>query len=616
MGKAPGNVKRKGKAGEAATYISRTKAVKKLQVSLSQFRQLCILKGIYPREPQSRKKAQQGNTQVKTLYYKKDIRFLLHEPILWKIRAYKAYLKKLKKALDKSDKLKVKRLQDTKPIYTLDHIIKERYPTFIDAVADLEDPLCMCFMYSHFPKSIRQHYNIVGLAHRLTVEFMNYVIHTKALRKVFVSIKGYYYQAEILGQTVTWLVAHPFGFDMPEDVDFNVMVIFTELYSTLLGFINFRLYNLADLHYPPRLKESQSYDSTGLDKGEVHLDRLSALNGDLLTVKPTVVEEPEEETDQFTFSDEPADIEAARKEQDSVVRLQKLFSGLKFFLGRECPRESLSFVIRCCGGCVSWDQSVYINSTYKESDETITHQITDRPQSNNQYLSRYYIQPQWVYDSINARRLLPVDSYFPGAVLPPHLSPFEGKPGGYKPPEELALDKFKDGEKLSSKPDQPTAEEKALSQLNNNTVTSKAKSSPGEVNKQNKPGKNKKGKNNKDKPQRIKGTKVPIMEEKRLEEYWATESKKPDETLTKEEVLAKMKVNPGKLQTKVTGKAEDRNYREMQEMMIKKKYKRMYTKMMQKRLQEKLELSKMRGRRKRIDAKNKIKKHVTELTTQ
>lgn len=614
MGKAPGNVKRKGKAGEAATYISRTRAVKKLQVSLSQFRQLCILKGIYPREPQSRKKAQHGNTQVKTLYYKKDIRFLLHEPILWKIRAYKAYLKKLKKALDKSDKLKVKRLQDTKPIYTLDHIIKERYPTFIDAVGDLEDPLCMCFMYSAFPKNIRQHYNIVGLTHKLTVEFMNYVIHTKALRKVFVSIKGYYYQAEILGQTITWLVAHPFGFDMPEDVDFNVMVIFTELYSTLLGFINFRLYNLAGLHYPPRLKESQNYESTGLDKGEIHLDRLTALNGDLLTIKSTEVVEPEEETDQFNFSDEPADIEAARKEQDSVVRLQKLYSGIKFFLGRECPRESLAFVIRSCGGEVSWDQSVYINSTYKENDETITHQITDRPQTKNQYLSRYYIQPQWVYDSINARRLLPVEMYFPGAVLPPHLSPFEGKLGGYKPPEELALDKFRDGERLSNKLDPTTAEEKALSQLNKNTVSlsNKPKSGAVEENKNSKPAK--KGKGNK--PQRIKGTKVPVMEEKRLEEYWRTESKKPDETLTKEEQLSKMKVNPGKLQSKVTGKAEEKHYREMQEMMIKKKYKRMYTKMMQKRLQEKLEISKMRGRRKRIDAKNKIKKHLTgsELT--
>lgn len=43
---------------------------------------------------------------------------------------------------------------------------------------------------------------------------------------------------------------------------------------------------------------------------------------------------------------------------------------------------------RCFGGEVSWDKSVCIGSTYEVTDETITHQIVDRPDINKQYINR------------------------------------------------------------------------------------------------------------------------------------------------------------------------------------------------------------------------------------
>jgi hypothetical protein len=43
-----GKLKKKGQEGAAKTYITRNQALKLLQLSLPDFRRLCILKGVYP----------------------------------------------------------------------------------------------------------------------------------------------------------------------------------------------------------------------------------------------------------------------------------------------------------------------------------------------------------------------------------------------------------------------------------------------------------------------------------------------------------------------------------------------------------------------------------------
>ena len=139
-----------------------------------------------------------SNLQVSTLYYEKDIRFLLHEPIVNKFRDFKVFLRKLKKAQEKKNWDTVERLRENKPRYNLDTIVKERYPTFIDAVRDLEDCLCLSFLYSTFPKTQKTPVEMVSLCKRLTTEFLHYVIEARALRKVFCSIKGYYFQVKLI----------------------------------------------------------------------------------------------------------------------------------------------------------------------------------------------------------------------------------------------------------------------------------------------------------------------------------------------------------------------------------------------------------------------------------
>ncbi|XP_059533016.1 pescadillo homolog [Myotis daubentonii] len=443
--------KKKYERGSATNYITRNKARKKLQLSLPDFRRLCILKGIYPHEPKHKKKVNKGSTAARTFYLIKDIKFLLHEPIVNKFREYKVFVRRLRKAYGKSEWNTVERLKDNKPNYKLDHIVKERYPTFIDALRDLDDALSMCFLFSTFPRTGKCHVQTIQLCRRLTVEFLHYVIAARALRKVFLSIKGIYYQAEVLGQPIVWITPYAFSHDHPTDVDYRVMATFTEFYTTLLGFVNFRLYQSLNLHYPPKL-EGQAHaevkareDSYALDS-ESSMEKLAALSASLARV--VVPAEEEAELDEF-----PADGETAAQEEERRQELQaqeqqkKLFEGLRFFLNREVPREALAFIVRSFGGDVSWDKSLCIGATYDVTDSCITHQIVDRPGQQTPVIGRCYVQPQWVFDSVNARLLLPVADYFPGVPLPPHLSPFVSeKEGDYVPPEKRKLLALQRGE--------------------------------------------------------------------------------------------------------------------------------------------------------------------------
>ncbi|KAF5269692.1 hypothetical protein FQA39_LY08615 [Lamprigera yunnana] len=436
--------KKKFTSGEGARYITRRGALKKLQLSLKDFRRLCILKGIYPREPRNRNKAQKGQSGIKTLYHMKDILFLMQEPIIWKLRDMKVFFRKVEKSKVLKEYGQMHKLLKRHPKLQLDNIVKERYPTYLDALRDLDDCLTLAFLFSTFPSIEHISRDLFILCRRLTVEFMHAVIEAKALRKVFISIKGYYYQVEIKGVTITWIVPHQFSYQPQRgDVDFKIMATFAEFYVVLLGFVNYRLYHSLNLFYPPTLEANTvtGNEKTLVDKRAMGAERIAALN--LSLSKSSNSAEEEIELDEFPENFTSEQMEEAKKQTAKVQNLKTLFKGLRFFLNREVPRESLVFILRCCSGEVSWDKTLFVGSSFDEDDETITHQIADRPILDKQYISRYYVQPQWVFDCINARELLPVNKYFIGEVLPPHLSPFVDKERDsyqqYIPPEEMGL---------------------------------------------------------------------------------------------------------------------------------------------------------------------------------
>lgn len=387
-----------GVKGNASQFITRSKAIRKLQVTLQDFRRLCILKGIYPREP--KKKFEGPN---KTYYHVKDINYLAHEKILDKFREIKIALRKYRKYMRRDRPEKAKKFKENMPKYTLQHIVKERYPTFADALRDLDDPLCLVNLFAAFQahKMFEIPEEKTKLCVRLAKEFNYYVIKSRSLRKVFLSIKGIYYQAEIQGQTVTWIVPYQFTQKLPADVDYKVMLTFLEFYETLVKFVNFKLYSSIDLVYPPKIDQNMEKNMDSFSYSTMIADNKEG------NIESNVNEEKYKIDNDFAEDETMKQIKNKYSNQAA-----NLFEGLVFFCNREVPRYSLEFVILAFGGVVIWDSDA-INI----EDDRITHVITDRdPKFLKMKANREYIQPQWIYDSVNAQVLLPVSEYAPGKV--------------------------------------------------------------------------------------------------------------------------------------------------------------------------------------------------------
>ena len=296
------------------------------------------------------------------------------------------------------------------------------------------------------------------------------------------------------------------------------MGTFVEFYQTLLGFVNFRLYTSVGLVYPPKYDatsddqgaelgaftlegnnisplESSSLPITNGRSENVHLDPQLQAEIDKLVLQLNEPEKTLEVGKEFEVVDKSGEIatdsidkfEPAAPGGDvlpqptySSTDPSTLFSNLTFFLSRETPRQPLEFILRAFG-CkrIGWDAVLGDGAfTHNELDPAITHHIVDRPQlqalpsenleaiaEDGQAYQRFkpcsrvpgriYVQPQWVWDSINDEELKAPHDYAPGAQLPPHLSPFvKNVRGQYDPTVPLAEQEREDEDlEAESEPD-------------------------------------------------------------------------------------------------------------------------------------------------------------------
>lgn len=64
---------------------------------------------------------------------------MLHEPVLEKLREHKAFAKKISRALGRGEWDSAKTLEESKPMYKLDHIIKERSVTWPQSILEVAE---------------------------------------------------------------------------------------------------------------------------------------------------------------------------------------------------------------------------------------------------------------------------------------------------------------------------------------------------------------------------------------------------------------------------------------------------------------------------------------------
>ena len=200
------------------------------------------------------------------------------------------------------------------------------------------------------------------------------------------------------------------------------MGTFVEFYTTLLGFVNFRLYTSIGLIYPPRFDAKS--DEQGGELGAITLEGRGIegpkengpvnghvnrdLDGEMEPTKPNEeiqkqiaaikeglsVEqdvpqsqghgqasdlEVDDVIDTFETTGEDADI--LPQPQARSNEAGSLFAPFTFFLSRETPRQPLEFILRAFG-CkrIGWDAILGDGAfTNNEADPTITHHIVDRP---------------------------------------------------------------------------------------------------------------------------------------------------------------------------------------------------------------------------------------------
>jgi pescadillo protein len=156
----------------------------------------------------------------------------------------------IRRAAGRNERDEAARKNSVVPTFTLHHLVRERYPRFVDALADLDDALTLTYLFAALPTTIGITAKMGNKARTLAAAWGAYCSTAGCITKSFISVKGVYLEATVRGVPIRWIVPHSFTQFLPEDVDYKVMGTFFDFYDTLLNFALFKLYNDLGVRYP------------------------------------------------------------------------------------------------------------------------------------------------------------------------------------------------------------------------------------------------------------------------------------------------------------------------------------------------------------------------------
>lgn len=348
-------------------YVSRKMAIEKLGIKPRQFDRLCVLCGIYPIVAPYRNRV---DIEEGWYYEIDDVKRIYYSDAYDVLKSNLRINEKIEKCIkfNRTSKLEFYKEEE----YGFVSLIKNKYSAFSESLSKLGESLSQLYIVKML--------EIDQKSASVLDEFENFVTQNSLLSCGFMSQKGVYYSFNVEKIRVVWRVPYP-GKDLKEIVE-EKKDLEMRIKEENMTFLDFN-YDGED--------DSQSDDILDLnnpEKLDVSLLRYSAPL--LATHIKLVIHKL-----QLIYSN--------RKRKEGIFKNKKIHVAI----------QSIPHMIEL----VLLNEGADLVS-YEDAEITVIEKVEAFDSK------MIYVQPQYVFDSLNKESMLNHDDYRPGKTLPIHVSPF------------------------------------------------------------------------------------------------------------------------------------------------------------------------------------------------